>query len=70
MKQVNCVIIGYGSIGARHARILDGLGAHVGVVCGHSCGPYQRFESIGDALKEGLIDYVIIANETVAISRL
>jgi predicted dehydrogenase len=58
------IIIGYGSIGARHAAVLSELGFDITVVTKRSDCHYESFSSLSRCL--GVIDkgYFIIANET------
>ncbi len=58
------LIVGHGSIGARHARILRELGLEVAVVSRHGEGENKVFLNITDACKVFEPDYIVIANET------
>lgn len=60
------LIVGYGSIGARHASLLTELGCDVSLVTRRKDAPFPAFASITDALHEAAPDYVVIANETAA----
>ncbi len=60
------VVIGYGSIGQRHVKLLEELGCEVAVVSRRDIVHPKRFRSIADALSALPIDYVVIANETSA----
>lgn len=60
------LVIGYGSIGRRHARILLELGCEVGVASRRPLTEHRRFTGIGQAVKEFQPDYVVVANETSA----
>lgn len=66
------LIVGYGSIGRRHADVLAGLGRSVGIVSRRvaSLAPGETdqavFHSLDDALADKTADYVVIANETSA----
>lgn len=60
----NILIIGYGSIGQRHAKILKDLKYNVYIVSKRVFFEKHFFKSIEEALKKHTIDYVIIANET------
>lgn len=62
MKRV--LVIGYGSIGARHARILVGLGCHTAVVSRREVDFPLTYICLADALLAEHPDYVVIANET------
>jgi predicted dehydrogenase len=59
------VVIGYGSIGQRHARVLDGLGVEVAVVSRRSVeGAFAAHRDIGAALAGPMPDLAVIADET------
>lgn len=67
---MRCLVVGYGSIGKRHVRILKELGKDVKVVSQHlhvedhqdcSCINYS---SLSSAFKKEIPDYVIIATPT------
>lgn len=59
------LVVGYGSIGARHARLLRELGLEVGVVSRRGAGDGSVFNELTDACRQFEPDYVVIANETV-----
>ncbi|MCJ8007610.1 Gfo/Idh/MocA family protein [Lederbergia wuyishanensis] len=59
-----CVVIGYGSIGQRHARILSELGHHVAVVSKRNIKHPHLYHNIDKALQKENPDYIVIANET------
>lgn len=61
---MKALVIGYGSIGSRHTRILTELGCCVGVVSSRDVPVDLRFTSISDAQSEFNPDYVVIASET------
>ena len=61
---MNCLIIGYGSIGARHANILKEMGHSVYVVSKRDITDFSCYKSIKEALQNKDFDYVIISNET------
>lgn len=60
---MNCLIVGYGSIGSRHGYLLNRMGHRVygldNIKQGQVC-----FESVEEAFKEQAFDYVIICNRT------
>lgn len=59
------VVIGYGSIGQRHARVLDGLGVEVAIVSRRPVeGTFSRFRDIGAALAGPMPDMAVVADET------
>lgn len=55
------LVVGQGSIGTRHARILEEDGAQVSAVSSWQPGAYR---SVGEALASSRFDYVVVANET------
>ena len=61
-NSVNVVVVGAGSIGSRHQRILKQLGHQVSVVSANS--PNAEFKSLSDALQRQTFDYVVIASQT------
>ncbi len=58
------LVIGHGSAGQRHARLLADLGAEVGIVSRRTAA--NTFLTIDQALKQFTADYVVVANETSA----
>lgn len=60
----NALVIGYGSIGARHVRVLESLGCHVDVVSRRADVSGRRHTSVDAALTSRQYEYAIIANET------
>lgn len=58
------LIIGYGSIGQRHARILKDLGYKIFIVSKRYLNQAGVYSTIKKAIEENNIEYVIIANET------
>jgi len=61
---MECLVIGYGSIGARHAGILKEMGHSVNVVSKRNLKEFPCYQSLKEALAEKKINYVIISNET------
>jgi len=61
----NVLIIGYGSIGKRHADILTDLGCRVSILSKREINVKRSFFQISDAIKEENPDYIVIANNTV-----
>lgn len=61
---MNVVVIGYGSIGARHSRILAELGCCVSVVSTREVPFDNRFSSIGTAVEKFNPEYAVIASAT------
>lgn len=64
MKKV--LVVGLGSMGVRHARILSELRCAVSVVSRRPIEEYDRYPDLGSALQQLSPDYVVIANETAA----
>ncbi len=61
MSPLNAVVIGLGSIGQRHARVLKELGHGVATVSRRDGGDYQ---SIAQAIAASRSGYVVVATET------
>lgn len=61
---MDCLIIGYGSIGTRHANILKDMGYSVHVVSKRHIKDFPCYKSIKEVLQNKGFDYVIISNET------
>src|SRR5579871_1198368 len=60
------LVIGYGSIGARHARILEALAFNVSVASRRGeAGGRRVFRSVSEAMTSGAFDHVVVADETV-----
>ncbi|MGE3991806.1 MAG: Gfo/Idh/MocA family protein [Pseudorhodoplanes sp.] len=59
-------MIGYGSIGQRHKRILEELGCDVTVVSRRPLDGVQSAATFGEAVSRAMPDYVVVANETSA----
>jgi predicted dehydrogenase len=58
------LVVGFGSIGARHCSILQELGHDVYVVTQQRVTVFPVFERIEKALESESIEYVVIANKT------
>jgi predicted dehydrogenase len=61
---LSALVIGYGSIGTRHARLLTELGQHTAVVSSRNVDFPLRFDTLETALANHKPDYVVIANAT------
>lgn len=61
---MNALVIGYGSIGARHARLLLELGCHTAVVSRREVDFQVPYLDLAEALVAEHPDYVVIANAT------
>lgn len=59
-----CLVIGYGSIGARHVRVLESLGCDVHVVSRRPHVHPRSYSSLQEALSSRRFDCAIVANET------
>ena len=57
-------MVGYGSIGARHNRLLTELGCHTEVVSDHEVSGPVVHRDLGVAVESARPDYVVIANAT------
>ena len=62
---MNVLVIGYGSAGSRHARILAKLGHHVLVVSKRRSLPYYTYTTSAEAFSKNRFEYIVIANKTV-----
>lgn len=61
---MKALVIGYGSIGKRHTKILDELNVEVYVVSSRN-GVYARtYKCLSQALNEVIPDYIVIATKT------
>ncbi|HRK01887.1 MAG TPA: Gfo/Idh/MocA family oxidoreductase [Oligoflexia bacterium] len=60
----NALVIGYGSIGSRHARILESHCKSVSLVTKQDAGKFRTYDSIVQAFSRDHFDYVVIANNT------
>ena len=58
------LIIGYGSIGSRHVKVLKKLGCEVRVVSRREIDFEPRYTNMKSAIDEWQPDYVVIANKT------
>jgi predicted dehydrogenase len=62
---VKALVIGYGSIGARHARVLSqGLLCHTAVLSNREVDFPLSYHSLEEALDKHAPDYVVVANQT------
>ena len=59
---VKVAVVGAGSIGLRHRKILDGLNHEVVLISGHD--PSAKYKSLDAALDNENFDYVVIASQT------
>ncbi|QIE47830.1 Gfo/Idh/MocA family oxidoreductase (plasmid) [Pseudohalocynthiibacter aestuariivivens] len=61
---IRVLVVGYGSIGQRHARILSDLGCKVAVVTQQTTEAMTIYSELSEALDTLSPDYVVIAVET------
>jgi predicted dehydrogenase len=61
---MKALVMGFGSIGMRHARILAELGCDVAVLSRRAVDHPKRFSELDKALSSHAPDYVVIANAT------
>ncbi|PAQ13668.1 oxidoreductase [Bacillaceae bacterium SAOS 7] len=65
MKRNSCLVIGYGSIGKRHYRILSELGQKVSVVSKRKIEVPDAYSNIELAISSEKPNYIVVANETI-----
>lgn len=63
-NKLNCFVIGYGSIGQRHASILNELGHRVAVISRRNVDYPTVYHQLETALLKEKPDYIVVANET------
>jgi predicted dehydrogenase len=61
---MKALVIGYGSIGQRHTRILGSLGFHTAVVSSQKTIDQVAFSSVVDAMESWAPDHIVIASPT------
>lgn len=61
---MKAIVIGYGSIGQRHARLLQAMNIETAVVSGREVNFPQHYYNISEAVRLHVPDYVVIANKT------
>jgi predicted dehydrogenase len=65
MKGTRALVVGYGSIGRRHAKILQQMGMEVGVLSQYASNlSIPTFTGLRSALDQFRPDYVVVANPT------
>lgn len=62
---MRAVVVGYGSIGARHVRVLTALGCEVAVVSRRDVDVPLRFATIAEAVQVFFPEYIVIATTTM-----
>jgi predicted dehydrogenase len=60
---MKALVVGYGSIGSRHARLLTSLGCEVAVVSSRNIDFPEHYRTLAEALR-GKPEYVVVANRT------
>lgn len=63
---MKALVVGYGSIGARHARILDDMGHEVRCLTGNNECPFPVEENLSDVVTQWGPDIVLVANATAS----
>ncbi len=63
-SRLKCLVVGYGSIGRRHARVLDDMGHQIALVTGVEDADRTKFDSVGEGIEKWSPDYVVVANDT------
>jgi len=61
---MNCLVIGYGSIGKRHKYLLEHMGHNVRIVTHQKILTEDFFDSVVSAFNKNIFDYVVVANRT------
>ena len=61
---MKALVIGFGSIGRRHAEVLAQLGVSVAVVSRRAVDGYRAYPAIENAISDWLPDYVVVASRT------
>lgn len=61
---MNVLVVGHGSIGSRHARILSELKCNVSIVSSREIAGWRRYDNLDAALDAVSPEYVVIANRT------
>src|SRR5579871_5307487 len=64
MIGVRSIVIGYGSIGQRHARLLEELGVNTAIVSRRRLDDRESFAGLPEAVSAHKPELVVIANET------
>lgn len=61
---MNVLIVGYGSIGARHESILTSLGCQVSIASRRNIENKKIYHTVAEALYAGQFEYIVVANRT------
>ena len=69
MMHVNkAIVVGYGSIGQRHTRLLEDLGVSTVVVSRRSISDKKSYLTVEEAITIEKPDYIVVANETYILT--
>ncbi len=63
---MKALVIGYGSIGQRHVRILKDMGIEISIVTRRDIQGIVSYSSIQEAMASKSFNYIIVANETAS----
>ena len=58
------LVVGFGSIGKKHAQILTSLGLQVSIVTKQNILQFESFNSLGEIKHLEVFDYIVISTET------
>jgi predicted dehydrogenase len=61
---VRALVVGFGSIGMRHARVLESLGCDVGVVSSRAVNHARRFATLAEGCATHAPEYIVVASAT------
>ena len=61
---MRALVVGYGSIGVRHTRVLQKLGCDTAVLSNRDVDVHQAYKRLDEALTSHMPHYVVIANQT------
>ena len=61
---MKALVVGFGSIGMRHTRLLEGLGIETAVVSRRNVDAAMVYPDIGGAITDWRPDYVVVASRT------
>ena len=61
---MNALVVGYGSIGSRHARILKELGCRTAVLSKRDINFQPHYRNLEEAIEKESPEYVVVANAT------
>lgn len=61
---MRALVVGYGSIGSRHARVLTELECNVSIVSSRTVSDYPCYATLGVAIENVQPNYIVVANRT------